>query len=223
MKEEFCKIFHNNSRTKQRKTQIYKISGKNNPLANQRVAWTVLQPISVLSTDACKGDLTWNTINASKKKDAALRCFSWEISDRCAQYNSKRFLWKNYMDCKLKLRRSPTIRNYIGQCQWWQNDSSFWIVLIAVLWFKYCQWNAQLKQLHFRASEVSTFSLGPLLRLKTCKGAEAPPSPPLASKWPLKKAHHPLLERFLGRQRSNNSARELLLLESIWWYYSSFC
>ena len=108
------------------------------------------------------------------------------------------------MDCKLKFRRSPTIRNYIGQ--WWVVTKWFLLlnsfncsIVVEIVSVK-----CSTETIAFLISEV-----GPLLRLKTCKGAEAPPSPPLASKWPREKAHHPLLERFLGRQRKNRSAREL--------------
>ena len=47
MKEEFCKIFHNNSRTKQRKTQIYKISGKNNPRERASTSQSALEMMRV--------------------------------------------------------------------------------------------------------------------------------------------------------------------------------
>ena len=156
MKEEFCPIIHNNNRTKQSKTRIYKNSGKNK---------------------------TWERASTSQ---SALEMM--------------RIVWF--------LRLNNFIRNIVVYAM--SLNCSRKIVKIVNIF-----------KIAFQISEVSKFSMGPLLRLKTSNGAEAPPSPPLAPKWPLQKAHHPLLERFLGRERNNRSTLKIFLLESICWYYSS--
>ena len=72
-----------------------------------------------------------------------------------------------------------------------------------------------LRKLHFRNCGFSTFSLGPLLRLKNSKWHRSPTLASTGIQMTREKAHDPLLERFLGKQRNNRSIQKLLLLESI--------
>ena len=168
--------------------------------------------------------VTWlgTQVTPARKRTLLSFFFSWGISGGCAQYNSQHFLWKNYLGCKLKFRKRPTTRNYIGQLwvvtKWFLLLNSFnCSIMVQILSVK-----CSTETIAFQSFWSFLIFPGTTLETKNLQTRRSPALPSTGIEMTPEKSAPPTPGEISRKKKKQQVSTRTLLLESIWWYYGSF-